>query len=107
MSGRARSEIAAPRSDCLCCVWHAATPSLVRQHALHGLRIRGRDLNLAGELRLPARRLLGQDVRMEGVIALQFSAPGLLEPFRGTTMRLQLRHNFPLKACCVTLLSRG
>src|SRR6185295_153723 len=46
----------------------------VRNHPSDGLRIRGRDLDFAGQSRLTAGRLLGQDVRMEGVIPLQLTA---------------------------------
>src|ERR1044071_2486220 len=83
----------------------ASAPLLVRQHALHGLRVRARDLDFGAQLGLTARALLGQDVRMKRVIALEFARTGLLEPFRGSAMRLHLRHNFPLKAWCVTGLS--
>jgi hypothetical protein len=41
-------------------------------------------------------RLLGQDVRMEGVIPLQLPGSGLPEPLGGATVALHLRHSYPL-----------
>src|SRR4051794_23712772 len=91
MSGRARSGVAAARSG-----WTRDDRELVGKHPFHGLFVRLRHLGLTGERGLAARRLLGEDVRMERMVPLQLPCSRLLEPLRGSTVRLHFRHDSPL-----------
>src|SRR5215208_2261014 len=76
----------------------------IGEHPFDGLQIRGRHFRLAGERSLPARRLLGQDVRVERVVPQNLAASRLLEPLGGTAVRLHLRHSLSLNPLRLALI---
>src|SRR2546423_2362976 len=67
--------------------------SQIRDHLLDGLPVGLRYLDLRRQLGFPARPLLREDVRMEGVIAQQLAASRFLEPLGGAAVRLHFRHS--------------
>src|ERR671923_2943541 len=92
----------APLAACMIFFFRAwcATPLLTRgmdrslrlEQAVHAREVGGAHQVALLEPVLPLARLLGQDVRVVRVEALELPGPGPLEPLHGSALGLLLRH---------------
>src|SRR5690348_3723626 len=67
-------------------------PLDVRQHASHTLGVARLDVVGGAQVPLTLGRLLGQDVRLEGVTGLELARSGLAKTLRGRPVGLDLGH---------------